>query len=126
MMSSSNIEFGVEEARATGSSHGSFVLLSFDLVSFSCAMVNEFFLVLPHTPLKFVSKTVNGSVHIFFRVVGIDRTAININPGFCLVTQFLDRQDTVYIRHEIEMTLDFLDLGFDVSPECIGNFDVMA
>ena len=89
-------------------------------------MINEFFFVFSYSPFEFVDKAVNSGIHVFFGVVSVNRTTVYVDACFCLVAQFLDREDTVDVRHQVKMTLDLLDLGFNISSECIGYFDVMA
>ena len=89
-------------------------------------MIDKFFFIFSYSSIQFVHKAIDGGVHVFFGVIGVNRTAIYLDRGFSFMPQFFYRKDTVYVRHQIEMTLDLFDFGLDITSEGIGYLDVMA
>lgn len=89
-------------------------------------MVDQFFFVFSNSPIQFVHQFIDCGIHAFFDGVGVDRTTIHINCGFCLMLQLFDGEDAVYVSYKIKMSLDFFYFGLDIPSQGFGDFDVMA
>jgi len=89
-------------------------------------VVNHLFFVFSDPSFQLVHQAVYRGVHVFFSMVGVYLAAIDLNGGFRLVPEFLDRKDAVYIRNKIKMSCNFFNLGLDITSEGLGYIDVVA
>jgi hypothetical protein len=96
------------------------------LMGFSRVVVGQLFLVLSHAPVEFVYQAVDRSIHVFFGIVGINRTAVHVYLGFRFMPQLFYRENAVHVRHHIEVSLETFYLGLYVTSHCFCDFDVVA
>jgi hypothetical protein len=113
-------------ARAAGQSHGPNTGLISYLPRFFGTVVAELLFVFSYSPVQFVDKAIDRSVHVFFGIIGVNCAAIHLNSGLGFMTEFFNRQDTAYVRHQIKMPFDLFNLGLDITSKGFGYLDVMA
>lgn len=89
-------------------------------------MIDRLLFVFSHSSLDLVHKTINRGVHVFFGMIGVDRTTIYTNGCLGFMPELFYGQDTLNIRNQVKVAGSLLQLGFDVPSKRISNFDVMA
>src|SRR5688572_6112742 len=92
----------------------------------SGVVVRELLFMFLDLSIELVDEDVDGGIHVRLGLLGVDRSAADVNRGFRLVLQLLHCQDAVDVGHVVEVALDLCELGSDVATQGIGDVDVMA
>lgn len=79
-------------------------------------MIDEFLFVFSYAAIKYVAKAIYGGIHVFFGGVSVNLHAVDTHCCFRLMSQFFYGQNTMHIRNQVEMPLNFLHFTFNVVP----------
>lgn len=79
-------------------------------------MIDALLFVFPDTAIKYVAKAIYGGIHVFFGGVSVDFYAVDAHCRFRLMSEFFYGQNTMHIRYQVKMPLNFLHFTFNVVP----------
>src|SRR5262249_18767901 len=83
-------------------------------------------LVLDHAAIELVGQQVYGGVHVFLGGIGMDGITANVQRGFGLLSELLNRENTMHVDYVVEMTRNPFELLFHVRAHRLGDFDMMT